>query len=269
MASPQKENGYTPLAHELIEHVCQTNLNGTQMRIVLFIWRHTYGWKGQKETEMSLAKLAKGLDTTRSHVEKELNVLISRNIVTLHGTGEKRGRKLSVNKDYEQWEEQGQMKAEKAPKPATEKRKAQRKKKVYEEDNTYFKMAKYFHGLVQEVEQELGLNFQTNKSDLQKWADEFRKLVENKGVDKKLILDVMNWVRQDEFESTVVRSGPKFVKRFEDLAVKMRRDTKKKQQPAMKYGKPVPKDNRDTEIAFNKFVAEGGNPEDFNWNGDQ
>ena len=262
MANPQKENGYTAIANEILEHIYKLNLNGTQFRIVLIIWRFTYGFH-KTEREMSLAFIAEGIDTTRNHVDRELKALIDRNIVSVSGVGKGRGRLLSVNKNYDQWQEDKVAK----PKPAAKKKKPAkpRKAKVYEEDSTYYKMAAYYMGLCKEVVKEVGLEHLIANSNLQTWADDFRKLIELDQVDKKQVLDVMNWVVKDPFWRQQVLSGAKFRKQYLKLVLKMNEQKTPKKSP---YSKPVQKDNRDREIALNRYIAEHGSPEGFVWKGD-
>jgi hypothetical protein len=84
-----------------------------------------------------------------------------------------------------------------------------KKKDKYPEDNTYFKMAKYFHKLVSAVAKAEGLSHLIIKADMQKWADDMRKLIEIDKVDKHLARDVMVWVTQDNFWKTNVLSAKK------------------------------------------------------------
>ena len=262
MANPQKENGYTAIANEILEHITKLNLNGTQFRIVLLIWRYTYGYH-KTEREMSLALIAEGIGTTRNHVDRELKALIDRNIVNVSGVGKGRGRLLSVNKNYDQWQEDKTVKQ--APAAKKKKPSKPRKTKVYEEDSTYYKMAVYYMGLVKEVAKEVGLEHLIANSNLQTWADDFRKLIEINKVDKKQVYLVMNWVVKDSFWRHNVLSAKKFRDKYLELVLKMNKQNNPKQNT---YSKPVPVDTRDREIAFNRFVADGGNPEDFEWPGD-
>jgi len=41
MANPQKENGYTPVANEILDELVKLPLNGTQLRIICVVWRFT------------------------------------------------------------------------------------------------------------------------------------------------------------------------------------------------------------------------------------
>jgi phage replication O-like protein O len=263
MANPQIEKGHTRIANEIIEQVSRTDLNGTQIRILMVIWRYTYGFQ-RKTYEISLAFMAEAINSSRSHVDKELTTLIERKIVSVVGVGPRRGRILSFNKNYEEW--QGRP-VEEEPKLVPIKsddaeKKKTRKTKKYDEESTYFKMATYFHDKVSAVAQEAGVPHLVAKANLQSWADDFRKLLEIDEVDKRLAKEVMDWVTTDSFWKTNVLSAKKFRERFGELAIKM----KAAQKPKLKA--PVePVDPRVKDIEFQKFLAEGGNPSDFNWGG--
>ena len=109
MANPQLHNGHTRIANEIINQIMKTNLNGTQFRLVMAIWRFTYGFQ-RKEYEMSVSYLAKQIDTSRSHVDRELKALIDRNVISVAGIGQKGARILSFNKNYKEWTEKEAVK---------------------------------------------------------------------------------------------------------------------------------------------------------------
>lgn len=265
------EDGHTRIANEILDHIMQASLNGTQFRLVLAIWRYTYGFQ-RKEHEMSLSFLAQAIGASRSQVDRELKTLIERKIITIVGTGQKGGRVIRFNKNHSEWcpLNRGQTKVssnqstELYSNPSTKKEKTKEKKKntrqrkTYAEDSTYFKMAKYFYEKVSAVAEAEGLKHLTIKADLQKWADEFRKLVELDGLkDKHLIKDVMDWVTTDDFWKTNILSAKKFRQKFGELALKMKVAQKPRQQR-----QPDP---RDKEIAFQRWVAEGNDPDAFDW----
>ena len=273
------EDGHTRIANEILEHIMKASLNGTQFRLVLAIWRYTYGFQ-RKEHEMSLNFLAEAIGASRSQVDRELKVLIERRIVTIVGTGQKGCRVIRFNKNHSEWcpLNRGQSKVssksstelystsstEMYSNPSTKKEKIKEKKKntrqhkMYAEDSTYFKMAKYFYEKVSAVAEAEGLKHLTIKADLQKWADEFRKLVELDGLkDKHLIKDVMDWVTTDDFWKTNILSAKKFRQKFGELALKMRVARKPRQ-----HHQPDP---RDKEIAFQRWLAEGRDPDEFDW----
>jgi len=96
MACPQKENGYTPIANELMENLAQTHLGGYETRYLLVLLRKTYGWN-KKCDVISNSQFVKETGLKKQHIWRTEQILIKRNIVT------KNGYKLSLNKDWESW----------------------------------------------------------------------------------------------------------------------------------------------------------------------
>lgn len=70
MANPQKENGYTPVANEILEQLYRQNLNGTQFRIIMVVWRFTYGFS-RREHELSETFISKAIGTHKKQVSRE------------------------------------------------------------------------------------------------------------------------------------------------------------------------------------------------------
>lgn len=94
----------------------------------------------------------------------------------------------------------------------------------YDPDNTYYKMAVYFKGKIDEMAAREGLQHLTSRTNLQKWADDFRKLVErDKQSDKDLIRSVMDWVVTDDFWHSNILSADKFRDKFPKLVMDMRK----------------------------------------------
>ncbi|QPQ33103.1 hypothetical protein JNUCC51_00495 [Lysinibacillus sp. JNUCC 51] len=121
-------------------------------------------------------------------------------------------------------------------------------------------MAKYFYDQVEKVAKEAGISHLIKKSNLQTWADDMRKLIELDGVDKHLAKQVMDWVTKDPFWRTNVLSAKKLREKFMELAIKMNAEKK----PVQPKQKPQ-YDPRDKEIAFQKWIQDGNDPNDFDW----
>jgi phage replication O-like protein O len=103
MARPQKENGYTPIANEIIDNIIQLPLNGTQWRILAVIWRYTYGFS-RKEHSVSEAFISKATGISKRFVSSELKKLIEQKIILITKPSTYiEPRILKFNKDYEQW----------------------------------------------------------------------------------------------------------------------------------------------------------------------
>jgi phage replication O-like protein O len=106
MANPQIEKGHTRIANEILEHISKTNLNGTQIRIVMVIWRYTYGFQ-RKEHQLSNAFIAQAIGVKhRFIVIRELTTLVERKIINVVGNGLRGTKILKFNKNYEEWLDQ-------------------------------------------------------------------------------------------------------------------------------------------------------------------
>jgi phage replication O-like protein O len=98
--SPQLEKGYTRIADAILEKVAKTKLNGTQFRILMIVWRSTYGWQ-KKEHELSLSYLVKATGINKRQIQRELNAMIECGILTeVKPPTFNTGRIIGFNKNY-------------------------------------------------------------------------------------------------------------------------------------------------------------------------
>lgn len=103
MASPQKENGYTAIANELLEAMAKAPLNGTQFRVLTIIIRQTYGYK-RKEHSISESFLAKATGIHDKQISREIKKLIELNVLTvIQKATYTAPRILALNKNWEEW----------------------------------------------------------------------------------------------------------------------------------------------------------------------
>ncbi len=104
MANPQTEKGYSKIANEILDQLSRIKLNGTQFRIVLIVWRYTYGFS-RKEHELSEGFIAKATNINRKQVARELRELIDWNVINvIKESTPYESRVISFNKNYEGWE---------------------------------------------------------------------------------------------------------------------------------------------------------------------
>jgi len=103
MASPQRENGYTGIANEILENLSTISLNGTQFRIIMVVFRFTYGFQ-RKEHELSESFLANATGIHKQQIKRELKTLLDKNILlTVRKATFDKPRIISFNKDYDNW----------------------------------------------------------------------------------------------------------------------------------------------------------------------
>lgn len=96
-------SNFTQIENDLLEKVAQTKFNGTQYRIILAVWRNTYGWH-QKAKDMSLTYLAEATNTHKKQIERELNSLIKMNVIrVVQEATFNRSRVIAFNEDLDSW----------------------------------------------------------------------------------------------------------------------------------------------------------------------
>jgi len=107
VANPQKENGYTPIANEILEQLIRLPLNGTQFKIILLLWRETYGFS-RKECKFADAYIASRLGIKRQNAHTEYRALENAGIIitTVQATFTS-PRMVAFAKDYETWKHIG------------------------------------------------------------------------------------------------------------------------------------------------------------------
>ena len=97
MASPQKENGYTSIANELMEAFARTPSIGSEaFQVLMLLLRRSYGYH-KKEAEMSMSFIANGTGMKRRNAIRAVQRLVSKRILVHEES------RLFINKDYDQW----------------------------------------------------------------------------------------------------------------------------------------------------------------------
>lgn len=79
-------------------------LNGTQFRIVMLIWRETYGFS-RKECQISESYIAARLSLRRQNIHREIKELFDYGILTIvREASFNSSRIITFNKDYDEWQ---------------------------------------------------------------------------------------------------------------------------------------------------------------------
>lgn len=103
MASPQKENGYTSIANELLEQIYCRKFSASQLKILLLVIRFTYGFN-RKTATLSNTFIAAGTGMHEITVSKEVGTLLRDNVLKLYKKPSfHNSRVIGINKDYEGW----------------------------------------------------------------------------------------------------------------------------------------------------------------------
>lgn len=100
MNDVQLENGYTAIAHVILEQMARIKLSPTQYRLIFVVWRYTYGFK-RKSHNLTLSFLSKATGCNERQIQRELKRLEDRKIIFQWVNSKQ--RKISFNKKYSQW----------------------------------------------------------------------------------------------------------------------------------------------------------------------
>ncbi len=98
MASPQKENGHTRIANELLEQIIRAGLSGNELAVVLFVIRESYGWNKKATRPLEAAEMRNKTDIPLSSVKLAISILVEAQILSRSENGG-----WALNKDYETW----------------------------------------------------------------------------------------------------------------------------------------------------------------------
>ena len=103
MASPQRENGFTAIANEILENMWKAKLNGTQRNIIDVVWRYTYGFKRNSHS-ISENFIANLICTNVRQVKREVKKLIDAKILLIESEATNNiPRIIKFNKNYDLW----------------------------------------------------------------------------------------------------------------------------------------------------------------------
>lgn len=103
MANPQKENGSTDIANELLEVIYSSNFNAPQLDIIYCLIRYTYGFH-RKSHKLSINFISRATKRHKITISKELVKLIDKNVINVEQKSTySTSRILSLNKNYSTW----------------------------------------------------------------------------------------------------------------------------------------------------------------------
>lgn len=101
IASPQLEDGFTPIANEIVEALMKINLSAYESRVLWFIFRKTYGFK-KKTDWIALSQFSKAINLDRRLVHRALKKLSSKKMIVIYRDDKFRIR-YGFQKNYNRW----------------------------------------------------------------------------------------------------------------------------------------------------------------------
>jgi phage replication O-like protein O len=96
------KGGFVRIHNTILEKLAKAHLRGQQYRLILFLFRMTYGYN-KKENKISLKQWADGTDLQRQNVWRELHLLVEWQVIYMKSNGERRPATWGFNKYFDQW----------------------------------------------------------------------------------------------------------------------------------------------------------------------
>ena len=113
MANPQKENGFTSIANEILEALARLKIYSYERRLVDVIIRKTYGFidktgKHKIWDRISYSQFSNATGINVSHISRtikrlEEDKIILRNSIISRKTGDPYAVEYRLQKDYDKW----------------------------------------------------------------------------------------------------------------------------------------------------------------------
>lgn len=100
--NPQVEDGYVRIATELFEQLYAMPFTCSQLKIILFVIRNTYGFH-RKTHEMSAGYISRGTGLSIRTVKREIKHLEELKVITVSHNGLGVINRIGINKKYQQW----------------------------------------------------------------------------------------------------------------------------------------------------------------------
>ncbi|CAM3365975.1 hypothetical protein PALU110988_18780 [Paenibacillus lupini] len=106
---------------------------------------------------------------------------------------------------------------------------SQNKKITYSEDDDFYLMALYLHVKIMDHAEINGKKHLVENADMQKWADEFRKIIVLDKRNKKELKEIIDWCTSDTFWQVNILSPKKLREKYAELGLKMNQPSGGKQ----------------------------------------
>ncbi len=104
MADGQNNKNFTMIANISLEAIQRYKFTTNQLKIILVIWRQTYGFQRDKH-EFSLSFLQKTTNLTRARISESLKGLIETKVLLeIQKGGGRKSKVLAFNKNFDEWE---------------------------------------------------------------------------------------------------------------------------------------------------------------------
>ena len=99
--TPQKEDGFTPIANEIMEALMKVNLSAYESRVLWFLFRKTYGWN-KKTDWITLSQFSACIGLDRRLIHRAIKSLSSKKMIVIERDDTFKIR-YGFQKDFKKW----------------------------------------------------------------------------------------------------------------------------------------------------------------------
>ena len=100
MANPQKENGYTPIANDIMDALVGIRIPGEARQMLDFVLRKTYGW-GKPSDNISVSQFQAATGIKKPNLIRARKILLEMNLIIIKKDNDI--PEYRINKDFETW----------------------------------------------------------------------------------------------------------------------------------------------------------------------
>ncbi len=217
MANPQKENGHTDIAHEIMEALAGIRISGEEWQCLCVIFRKTYGWH-KHEDWISLSQFNLLTKLKKPNILRAIKKLLLKKVVIIKN--DKRQRpKYKFNKNYDQWIPLSKkitvINNDKRSLSKMIPTKENYTKENYSPNSDEIRMAQLLFSFIQKR------NPGHKKPDMEKWATHIDRMIrlDNRSIED--IEKIIKWSQEDEFWQNNILSTVKLRDKYDQLKLKM------------------------------------------------
>ena len=103
MSGSRENKNFTMIANELLEVIQDYKFTTNQLKIILVIWRQTYGYQ-RENYSFALSYLEKTTNLTRARISESIQKLIEDKVVLeIHKGGGRKSKVLAFNGNFTEW----------------------------------------------------------------------------------------------------------------------------------------------------------------------
>lgn len=230
MANPQKENGYTPIANEIMDKLAKSPIRSEVRRVIDFILRKTYGFNKKYDT-IALSQFEAGTEMKRPNICKALKEALCKRIIIKTENG------YVFNKNVDEWvvckriivmqtHNLGSMQTHnrvvcKRIHTKANITKTNITKTMSEVQKDKFEINSIPYQLASLLFENIRANNEKTKTpNMQAWAADFDKMLRIDGHTQQEIEAIILWSQQDSFWRSNILSASKLREKFSQLWLK-------------------------------------------------